>query len=98
MSCRKTLNNLNQQFEKNYGMSFTTQIKKVIQTEKPTINKEDIIRSTKENIEQQWNKTAVERLAWSFDVHLFIHLSQIFFFILSSELQTTKSENTINNE
>ena len=90
------MNNLDQQFKNDCGTSFTTQIKKVIQTETPKLNKEDIIRSTKENIEQQWKETAVERLVFSFVVYLFIRLLLISVFMVSPELRITKSEKVIN--
>ena len=58
----KTLNNLNKQFKPDHGTSFTTDVKKVFQEERKQINKGDIIRAAKENIEQQWKETAIERL------------------------------------
>ena len=59
---QKTLNKLNKQFKRDHGTSFTTEVKKVFKEERKQINKGDIIRAAKENIEQQWNETAVERL------------------------------------
>ena len=59
---QKTLNKLNKQFKRDHGTSFTTEVKKVFKEEKKQINKGDIIRAAKENIEQQWKETAVERL------------------------------------
>ena len=59
---QKTLNKLNKQFKRDHVTSFTTEVKKVFKEERKQINKGDIIRAAKENIEQQWNETAVERL------------------------------------
>ena len=59
---QKTLNKLNKQLKRDHGTSFTTEVKKVFKKERKQINKGDIIRATKENIEQQWKETAVERL------------------------------------
>ena len=51
---QKTLNNLNKQFKRDHGTSFTTEVKKAFKEERKQINKGDIICATKENIEQQW--------------------------------------------
>ena len=59
---QKTLNKLNKQFKRDHGTSFTTEVKKIFKEERKQINKGDIIRAAKENIEQQLNETAVERL------------------------------------
>ena len=59
---KKTLNKLNKQFKQDHGTSFTTEVKKVFKEERKQINKGDIIHAAKENIEQQWKETVVERL------------------------------------
>ena len=59
---QKTLNNLSKQLKQGHGTPFTTEVKKVFKQERKQINKGDIIRAAKENIEQQWKETAVERL------------------------------------
>ena len=59
---QKTLNNLKKQFKRDHGTSFTTEVYKFFKEEKKQINEGDIIRAAKENIEQQWKQTAVERL------------------------------------
>ena len=60
---QKTLNNLNKQFKRDHGTSFTTEVKKIFQEERK-INKGDIIHGAKENIGQQWKETAVEQLVF----------------------------------
>ena len=47
---QKTLNKLNKQFKRDH---VTTEVKKVFKEERKQINKGDIIRAAKENIEQQ---------------------------------------------
>ena len=59
---QKSLNKFNKQFKQDHGTSFTTEVKKVFKEERKQINKGDIIHAAKENIEQQWKETVVERL------------------------------------
>ena len=59
---QKTLNKLKNQFKRDHGTSFTTEVKKVFKEEKKQINKGDTTRAAKENIEQRWKETAVEQL------------------------------------
>ena len=56
----KTLDDLNKQFKNKYNTKFTTQVKKIIYPDK-MLDKENIIRAAKHNIEQQWKETSVER-------------------------------------
>ena len=51
----KTLHDLNKQFRNKYNTKFTTQVKKIIYPDK-MLDKENIIRAAKHNIEQQWKK------------------------------------------
>ena len=57
---RKTLDDLNKQFKNKYNTKFTTQVKKIIYPDK-MLDKQNIIRAAKHNIEQQWKETSVER-------------------------------------
>ena len=57
---KKTLDDLNQQFKNKYNTKFTMQVKKIIYPDK-MMDKENIIRAAKHNIEQQWKETSVER-------------------------------------
>ena len=50
---QRSLNKLNKQFKRDHGTSFTKEVKKVFKEERKQINKGDIIRAAKENIEQQ---------------------------------------------
>ena len=59
---KKFINNLNKQFKRDRGTSFTTEVKKVFQEKRKQINKGDIICAGKENVEQQWKETTIERL------------------------------------
>ena len=59
---KKFINNLNKQFKRDRGTSFTTEVKKVFQEKRKQINKGDIICAAKENVEQQWKETTIERL------------------------------------
>ena len=57
---RKTLDDLNKQFKNKYNTKFTTQVKKIIYPDK-MLDKQNIIRAAKHNIEQQWKERSVER-------------------------------------
>ena len=59
---KKNFKQLKQKFKRDHGTSFTTEVKKFFQKERKQINKGDIIRTSKENIEQHWKETAVEPL------------------------------------
>ena len=52
----KTLDDLNNLFKNKYNTKFTTQVKKIIYPDK-MLDKENIIRAAKHNIEQQWKET-----------------------------------------
>ena len=54
---RQTLNKLNKEFYENYHTSFTTQIKRCINSP----NVIDLAKSIKADIENQWQETCVER-------------------------------------
>ena len=51
------LNELNQNFRKNYATTFTKQVKQVIKIPKP----QEIVKSIERNIENQWEETCIER-------------------------------------
>ena len=51
---------LNKQFKNKYNTKFTTQVKKITYLDK-MLDKENIIRAAKHNIEQHWKETSIER-------------------------------------